>query len=206
MKFILKKILLLAVVLGFCACEEGGNGLRTDKGRTAADGESLIASLQQRADIATTELTVRKIAVYDTSKSEPFTWTDPNTWKYGDRMCIIPVEVKIRYGYDLRELTVKDIETDAGHSTVVVHLPRPKVVDAGYNLYIDKGSVVKISTGLRTEVGHALEEEIRKKGYEAVMQEDFGELVGEELENNTRTLFTSMLQAMGWKNVVIETK
>ena len=206
MKFIVKKILLILLVLTFWACGASENGRQDGQSaRTPRTSESVVSSLQQCADIATTELTVRKIAVYDTSKSERFTWTDPNTWKWGDQKCIIPVEVRIKYGYDLRDLRVSDVKISDDRSTVIIRRPKPKIVDAGYNLYIDKGSVVKMSTGFRSEVGHALEEEIRKKGYDAVMKEDFSGLVGEEIENNARTLFTSMLKAMGWENVVIWT-
>jgi hypothetical protein len=116
----------------------------------------------------------------------------------------VPVEVTLKYGYDLRELKVGDIRTSADSSLVVVRLPRPKVIDAGYNTYIDEGSVIKMSTGLRSEVGHELVEEIRHKAYEAVMAEDLTELVGTDIERNAQTLLTTMLHSLGYEHVVVE--
>lgn len=169
----------------------------------AASGEAILSALQQSADLVTTELTVRKVAIYDTEKSEPFRWTDPHTWRYGDQKCLIPVEVHIKYGFDLRAMRVDDIELAADSGTVVIHLPKPKIIDAGYNTYIDEGSVVKMSTGLRSEVGHALEEEIRKKGYEAVLAQDLTPLMGEEVAHNAQVLFSSVVRALGWKHVAV---
>lgn len=198
MKGIAKKIGFLLSLPLLLACSSG------EKPETrAAGGEAILSALQQSADLVTTELTVRKVAVYDTGKSEPFRWTDPHTWKYGDQKCLIPVEVHIKYGFDLRAMRVEDIELAEDSGTVVIHLPKPKIIDAGYNTYIDEGSVVKMSTGLRSEVGHAMEEEIRKKGYEAVLAQDLTPLMGEEVSHNAQVLFTSIVQALGWKHVAV---
>ncbi len=195
-----------AVLLFFSCLGSCGDSQSQSAGVPHLPGREVILSeLQQSADIVTTELTIRKIAIYDTSKSEHFAWTDPSTWKYGDRKCIIPVEVHVKYGYDLRTMKVDDIKLSDDSSAVVIRLPRPKIVDASYNTYIDESSVVKMSTGLRSAVGHELEEEIRKKGYEAVLQEDLTPVVGKEVEQNAQTLFTSIIKSLGWSNVVIET-
>ena len=164
----------------------------------------IVSELKQKADIVTTELKVRKVAIYDSSKSEKFTWKNPNTWKWGDQKCIIPIEVTLKYGYDLRNLSIRNVEIEEDSSIVVIHLPKPKIIDAGYNTYIDEGSVVKMSTGLRSEVGHALQEEIRRKGYEAVLKDELISSVGEDVKRNAQTLFTSIVKAMGWKHVVVE--
>jgi len=166
--------------------------------------EAILSELQQSADLVTTELTVRKVAIYDTSKSEKFSWMDPSTWKYGDRKCIIPIEVTIKYGFDLHAMKIDDVKVSDDQRAVVLHLPKPKIIDAGYNTYIDEGSVVKMSTGLRSEVGHALQEEIRKKGYDAVLKEDLTPVVGKEVKKNAQILFTSIVKSMGWENVVVE--
>ncbi len=164
----------------------------------------IISELKQKADIVTTELKVRKVAIYDSSKSEKFTWKNPNTWKWGDQKCIIPIEVTLKYGYDLRNLSIKNVEIEEDSSIVVIHLPKPKIIDAGYNTYIDEKSIVKMSTGLRSEVGHALQEEIRRKGYEAVLKDDLVSSVGDDVKRNAQTLFTSIVKSMGWEHVVVE--
>ncbi len=174
------------------------------------DGETthtsnIVSALQQRADLVTTEVTLRKIAIYDTSRSERFSWTNPKTWRYGEKKCIVPVEVRIKYGYDLRQLSVSDVKISDEQSAVWVRLPKPKVIDSSYNTYIDEGAIVKMSTGLRSDIGHELEEEIRRKAYESVMQEDLSDLVGDDVERNAQTIFTGLLNSMGYKQVSIVT-
>lgn len=205
-KSIAQKILILSFAALFAtvfSCSSGSKPVEEEKSQLPG-AEAVLSALQQSADLVTTELTVRKMAVYDTSKSEPFRWRDPRTWKYGDQMCIVPVEVHIRYGFDLKAMRVDDIRLSVDSSAVVIRLPKPKIIDAGYNTYIDEGSVVKMSTGLRSEVGHAIEEEIRRKGYEAVLAQDLSPVIGEEVCQNAQILFVPIVKALGWKHVVVE--
>lgn len=167
--------------------------------------QDILAHIRKSADIVTTEVTVRKIALYDTSKSERFSWKNPSTWKYGERKCIIPIEVHIKYGYDLAELDIDDIRLTDDSTAVVVLLPKPKIIDASYNTYIDEGSVVSISTGLRSEIGHALEEEIRRKGYEAVLKEDLTGVIGDDVKRNAQILFDSIIRSLGFKSATVIT-
>lgn len=200
-------IFLLPIIL-LISCTNSNKEVKSQQQVTEKSlpgSAAILSALQQSADIATTEITVRKIAIYDTSKSEKFSWRNPKTWKYGDQKCIIPIEVHIKYGYDLRDLRIDDIRITDDSTAVVVHLPKPKIVDAGYNTYMDEESVVKMSTGLRYEIGHALEEEIRKKGYEAVLKEDLTPSVGQDIEQNAQKLFTAIVKSLGWKNVIVET-
>ena len=53
-------------------------------------------------------------------------------------------------------------------------------------------------------MGHELVEEIRHKAYEAVLAEDLTELVGTDIERNTQTLLTTLLQSLGYEHVVVE--
>ncbi len=170
-----------------------------------AASQDILAHIKKSADIVTTEVTVRKIALYDTSKSERFSWKNPSTWKYGERKCVIPVEVHIKYGYDLSDLGIDDIKLTDDSTAVIVFLPRPKIIDASYNTYIDEGSVVSISTGLRSEIGHALEEEIRRKGYEAVLKEDLTSVVGEDVKRNAQILFESIIRSLGFESATVVT-
>lgn len=193
-----------ALWFGLCMLLTVCTACSHDKKEDLPSSEAVLSQLQQTADLATTELTVRKLAIYDSSKSEQFSWLRPSTWKYGDQKCIVPVEVTLKYGYDLRDLTIRDIRTSADSSLVVVSLPKPKIIDAGYNTYIDESTIVKMSTGLRSEIGHELIEDVRHKAYESVLKEDLTELVGEDIERNTQTLLVSLLQTLGFENVVVE--
>lgn len=170
-----------------------------------ADKSQILSTLKQNADIATTEVKIRKIAMYDSSKKEHFSWLNPSTWKYGKQVCIVPVEVTLKYGYDLRDLRIEDIKISDDSTEVAILLPKPKIIDAGYKLEIEEGSAVSISTGMRSKVGHAIQEEVRKKGYEAVLKEDLWSEVGQDVESNAKTIIVNIVKSLGWKDVQIST-
>lgn len=189
------------------SAEESGDVVRDsiEAEHVGKGTDEILSQLKQCADLATTEVKIRKIAIYDSSKSEHFSWTSPSTWKYGDRKCIIPVEVRIKYGYDMNEMTLDNIKLTDDSTAVVVILPKLKIIDAGYNAEIDRASVTSISTGLRDKIGHQMEEEIRRKGYESVLKEDLSGVIGDDIEKNTKTLFESIIKSLGWENVQIYT-
>ena len=158
---------------------------------------TILSTIQQEADLVTTELTIRKIAYYDSSQHEQILLSDPSTWKVGERKCIVPVEVKIKYGYDLRDMTLDNVKVNDSLRIIEVTLPQPKIIDSGYNTAVDYDKVVCISTGLRDQVGHETIEKIRQQAYEAVMKDDFQELAGTEIRHNAQTLLNSLAISMG---------
>ena len=172
---------------------------------TSAD---ILGLLKEETDLVTTEVKISKLAIYDTSKSEHFRFTDISTWKYGDRKCIIPVEITVKYGYNLKELSVNDVKISDDSTSVYVMLPKPKIIDSGYNLYYDRKQVVAISTGLRSSIGHETEEELRKKAYDQVIKkgDDIKRNVESDIEKNAVTLVESMVKSLGFKDVTVVTK
>ena len=167
------------------------------------DANTLLSQIQQEADIVTTELTIRKIAIYDSNQHEHISLTDPSTWKYGERKCIVPVEVTIKYGYDLREMTMESIKIDDESKGVEITLPEAKVIDSSYNTYVDPNTITSISTGLRDEIGHETIEAVRQKAYDEVMKEDFEQIVGKEIRYNAETVLASLVRGMGFNDVRI---
>lgn len=166
---------------------------------------TILSTFQQEANLVATELTIRKIAYYDSSMHEHISFSDPSTWKFGERKCIAPVEIKIKYGYDLRKLTLDNVKVNDSLRVIEVTLPEPKIIDSKFNNEIDYSKVVCIATGLRDEVGHETIESIRQQAYEAVMKEDFQELVGTEIRHNAQTLLTSLAISMGFDGCTIKT-
>lgn len=165
---------------------------------------TILSTIKQEADLVVTEVTIRKVAYYDSSLHEHISITDPSTWKYGDRKCIVPVEVKIKYGYDLRDLTLENVKVNDSLRILEVTLPQPKIIDSGYEASVDYDKVVCISTGLRDQAGHETIENIRTQAYEAVMKEDFQELVGHEIRNNAQTLLNSLAVSLGFDGCSIK--
>ena len=178
-------------------------GEREEKaGDGAARMESAILSeIKQRADLVTTEVRVRKLAIYDSSKHEKFELVNPRTWKYGERKCVVPVEVTIKYGYDLRDLSIDDVKLTDDSTAVVVMLPRPKVVDSGYEAKVEERQIVRMSSGMRDPISHEEMDRLMQMAYEAVMKEDFSELIDRDIEHNAKTLFAAIVKSLGMRNV-----
>ena len=190
-------VLALVTVLTLASCSG------CDKeGREEQRVESVILSnIKQKADLVTTEVRIRKLAIYDSSKHEKFELTDPKTWKYGDRKCIVPVDVTIRYGYDLRDLTIDDVKLTDDSTAVLVLLPEPKVIDAGYEAKVDEKAVVRMSSGLRDKISHEEVDRLMEKAYQSVMKEDLSKMVGKDIEQNAKVVFVSIVKSMGMKNM-----
>ena len=67
---------MLATLVGVTSCTKCGTANEEDKPKV----ESVILSrIKQKADLVTTEVKVRKLAIYDSSKHEKFELKDPRT-------------------------------------------------------------------------------------------------------------------------------
>ena len=161
----------------------------------------ILSSIKQQAGLVTTEVRVRKLAIYDSSRHERFELKDPKTWKYGERKCIVPVDVTIKYGYDLRELTVDDVKLTDDSTAVVILLPKPKVIDSGYEAKVEEKAVVRMSSGLRDPISHEEVEQLMGQAYQAVLKQDFTKMVDTDIENNAKVVFEGIVKGLGMKNV-----
>lgn len=189
---------MLTVMLSLVSCS-GCNGKNEEEQPKV---ESLILSrIKQKADLVTTEVRVRKLAIYDSSKHEKFELKDPRTWKYGERKCIVPVDVTIKYGYDLRDLTVDDVKLTDDSTAVVILLPEPKVIDSGYEAKVEEDAVVRMSSGFRDKIGHEEVDKLMEQTYRAVMEQDFSGMVSQDIENNAKVVFEGIVKGLGMKNV-----
>ena len=208
----LGKLLVLVLLVGAIwmveRCTDSEAVAQPEESTPVPTSADILGLLKEETDLVTTEVKISKLAIYDTSKSEPFRFTDISTWKYGDRKCIIPVEITVKYGYNLKELSVNDVKISDDSTSVYVMLPKPKIIDSGYNLYYDRKQVVAISTGLRSSIGHETEEELRKKAYDQVIKkgDDIKRNVESDIEKNAVTLVESMVKSLGFKDVTVVTK
>ena len=112
----------------------------------------------------------------------------------------MPVDVTIKYGYDLRDLTVDDVKLTDDSTAIVILLPEPKVIDAGYNAKVEEKDIVRMSSGLRDKISHEEVDQLMEKAYKAVMEEDFTEQVNKDIENNARIVFASIVKSIGIQN------
>lgn len=188
----------LVAVVSLASC---GGCSKSEEEKKPRMESVILSGIKQKADLVTTEVRVRKLAIYDSSKHEKFVLGDPRTWKYGERKCIVPVDVTIKYGYDLRDLTIDDVKLTDDSTAVVILLPRPKIVDSGYEAKVEEGSVVRMSSGLRDRISHEEVDQLMEQAYRAVMAEDYTELIDKDIENNAKVVFASIVKGFGMKNM-----
>ncbi len=156
----------------------------------------ILGVLQAQSQIATTEVTIRKMGIYDSETH--IASLNPAKWKLGKRLAVIPVDVTIRYGIDLNEMKESDLQF-VGEDTVQIRLPKPKIIDKSYNPVTNQDEIVTLSTGLRDKVGETTIQQIKSMAFEEVVNHDldFQKQLSAELTHNTEAVFTSLLEAVG---------
>ena len=160
------------------------------------DKNEILGMLQEQSQIASTEVTIRKMGIYD---SETHIATlNPSKWKLGKRLCVIPVDVTIRYGIDLNELKETDLQF-ISDDTLQIRLPQPKIIDKSFKPATNQDEIVTLSTGLRDKVGETTIQQIKTMAFEDVIsqEKELQAQLADELTRNTETVFTSLLNTLG---------
>ena len=170
--------------------------------RVLPEKSELLGVLQAQSQIATTEVTIRKMGIYD-SETQLAT-LNPTKWKLGKRLCVIPVDVTIRYGIDLNELKESDLQF-IGNDSLQIRLPKPKIIDKSYNPVTNQDEIVTLSTGLRDKVGETTIQQIKAMAFDEVVSQDqdLQTQLANELTHNTEAVFTSLLNAIGLHPVFV---
>lgn len=176
--------------------------MKKPEGKKLPQTSEILGVLQAQSQIATTEVTIRKMGVYDSETQ--IASLNPAKWKLGKRLAVIPVDVTIRYGIDLNEMKENDI-TFVGEDSVQIRLPKPKIIDKSYNPVSNQDEIITLSTGLRDKVGETTIQQIKKMAFEEVVDQDerFRQQLADELTHNTEAVFTSLLNAIGLQVVFI---
>ena len=170
--------------------------------RVLPDKSEIIGVLQAQSQIASTEVTIRKMGIYDSETQ--ITTLNPTKWKLGKRLCVIPVDVTIRYGIDLNELKESDLQF-IGNDSLQIRLPKPKIIDKSYNPVTNQDEIVTLSTGLRDKVGETTIQQIKAMAFDEVVSQDqdLQTQLANELTHNTEAVFTSLLNAIGLHPVFV---
>ncbi len=166
-----------------------------------ASKADVVGLFQSKAQLATTEVTIRRMGIYDSETR--LATINPAQWKLGRRACIMPVDMTIKYGIDMRKLTAADVKIDST-STVSIRLPEPELIDYHVEMRTDRREVVTMSGWLRDEVGEQTMQTIKNKVVAEVLADSvlFNTLRG-EIITNTRAIFSSMLMQMKLKPVFV---
>ena len=166
-----------------------------------ASKADVVGLFQSKAQLATTEVTIRRMGIYDSETR--LATINPAQWKLGRRACIMPVDMTIKYGIDMRKLTAADVKIDSTR-TVSIRLPEPELIDYHVEMRTDRREVVTMSGWLRDEVGEQTMQTIKNKVVAEVLADSvlFNTLRG-EIITNTRAIFSSMLMQMKLKPVFV---
>jgi len=168
------------------------------KSLASADPSSkeLLTMLQRQNKIASTEITIRKIGIYESGTE--FVSINPATWKLGTRLCVIPVDIKILYGIDLNDMKPNDVQL-LPHDTVLIRLPQPKIIDRSFEPVSNHQEVVALTTGKRKKVGESTMQQVKTIAFQDVIadQKQLKNSFSDEIVQNIEIVFTSMLRPMG---------
>ncbi len=164
-------------------------------GQQQASRSDILGIFQSRAQIATTQVEIRRMGIYD-SENEQLT-LNPRTWKLGRRACVVPVDISIKFGIDLRKMQESDIELDSTN-VVRIRLPKPEIIDYSTEQRTNRRDIITISTLARSEVGEQTIQTIKNRITQEVIADStlFRDL-SIEIDNNTKSVFRSMLRGMG---------
>lgn len=160
----------------------------------------ILSNIHKTAELVTTEVKVRKLAIYDSSKHEKVKITDVSTWKYGERKCIIPVEATIQYGYDLKEMSIDDVKLNDDSTAIYIILPEAKIINSDYEPELKENEIVSMTTGLRSSFSPSEIAEIKHNAFQAIKKEDIKKLVYNDIKRNATNLFTSIAKQAGIKD------
>lgn len=163
--------------------------------------DDVLALFQAKAQLATTEVSLRRMGIYDSETR--LATINPANWKIGRRACIVPVDITIKYGIDMRKLTASDVIIDSTKA-VKIRLPKPEVIDYNVVMATNRSELVTMSGWLRDEVGEQTIQTVKNKVVKEVLaDETLFNALRDEIQGSTRSIFTSMLQQMGLKPVFL---
>jgi hypothetical protein len=176
--------------------------MKKPEGKALPQKNEILGVLQEQSQIATTEVTIRKMGVYDSETQ--IASLNPAKWKLGRRLAVIPVDVTIRYGIDLTEMKEEDLQF-VGEDTIQIRLPKPKIIDKSFCPVTNQDEIVTLSTGLRDKVGETTIQQIKTMAFEEVVNQDeqLRKQLADELTHNTEAVFTSLLEAINLHPIFI---
>lgn len=200
-----QKRTILGYALAICLCVVGivlANVWfrKSDAERQLAEANKsrseILGAFQKSARVATTEVKLKRIAVYDSDTD--FSGFNPANWKVGRRACILPVEMTVKYGIDLNKMKVDDIIIDSAR-VVKVRLPKPEVISYDVDPRINHDDVVTITSLLRADVGEPTLRRVKEKCVEEMRADTtvFSKLSA-DIEGNTRRVMGAIVRGMGY--------
>ena len=164
--------------------------------KKAIDKSEVLGLFQTKAQLATTEVKLRRLGIYDSNTQ--MATMNPANWRLGRRSCILPVDITIKYGIDLTKMQEADVKMSDSTTVVHIRLPKAELIDYAMDQRVSRTEVVTMSGGFRSSVGEQTLQTIRNKVLNEVLADTtlFRQLEN-QINSNTRTVFAAMLRQMG---------
>jgi len=201
-------IIVAIVGIGKCASQKGRttdptiSALMT-KAITDPRGE-IVGKLQNSADLVTTEMQIRTIAEFS-QEGGNFNF-NPSTWdihRIGRVDVVLPVNITIKYGYDLSNMSADNVKVDDKTSEVWVYLPEPKILESSYDANICQDSLFIITTGFRKRPTNAQIANCMKQVYDSTVTTFSKTKNAEMVERNAQKVFENILKKVNGKNQTV---
>ena len=194
-RYALVAVALVVAVISATLLFPKTDAMQMAGGLKQASRSDILGIFQSQAQIATTQVEIRRMGIYD-SENEQLT-LNPSTWKLGRRACVVPVDITVKFGIDLRKMQESDIELDTAN-IVRIRLPKPEIIDYSTEQRTNRRDIITISTLARSEVGEQTIQSIKNRITQEVIADStlFRDL-SIEIDNNTKSVFRSMLRSMG---------
>lgn len=160
----------------------------------------VVSKIEQNARLVTTEVELQKVVLWDSSKQR-HQWTDINeiskNW-FGTQRFVFPVTITMKFGYDLSNLSSRDIE-QVDDNTLCITLPKPILIDSNPD-DIRISDVENFNTGLRGNADKSHIYKARNDIYALVLEKQDSILnqVRPEIENNAKVVIRNLLNASKW--------
>ena len=163
------------------------------------DSEQILGMLQSQTQLVSTVVTLRKMAIFDSETG--FVSLNPNTWRLGRRFCIVPVDITLKYGIDLSDMSADDITRIDTSNVVLIRLPKARILDSSFAPRTSRSELVTFTTGLRDNIGETTIQAIKTQTYNEVLEKDeqIHQQVANEIYINTKSVFRTLLQSVGLK-------
>lgn len=157
------------------------------------DMKTRVFGMSQNLELGTVEYIVKKVIKFD----------DQQKFTVGDRKILFNTTAYLKAGVDLDDFTENDIYING--KDITVRLPHAKLLS--FNMPVEETSTVWENYGVfRSKFNATEQNEVLKKGEEAIRADIPNLGILEDAEENAIDIFTAMLSQLGFEKITVEFK
>lgn len=168
-----------------------------DTTSTEVSPQEVVNLLQDCQDLITTEVYIRKMAYF--LKEESIKSIKIIDISLGTRGCMVPVDIRLKYGYDLAQISINDVKVDNSKHQIWIFLPQIKTFGPDYEPHINMDSIISINTRFTKEISIEEIYELKNKALkEAKNDPELNKMFAQEVKANADLVFKSLFKKLGY--------